>query len=234
MRPAPSRTTVRCLSCATVALALALCTASAASAVLELDATTFRAALLSESERDLAVLFVASSDDSRDSVSTWNKVASTLKLTPASSIVLCIYDVGLHGSPRGLHVHSDDVFLFPALEKEPLKYEDDHDHDHGHGHGHGHGRTHALDAGAIMAWLGRHTTFPAEVRAPHSNPKPTLEQWRGREAQLFAAVKSGVEALDEQFAELRSQLAEARAALDACRAAAANPLKDSGSCAIRD
>jgi hypothetical protein len=226
MRPAPSRTTVRCLSCATVALALALCTASAASAVLELDATTFRAALLSESERDLAVLFVASSDDSSDSISTWDKVASTLKLTSASSIVLCIYDVGLHGSPRGLHVHSDDVFLFPALEKEPLKYEVDHEDHHGH--------THALDAGAIMVWLVSHTTFPAEVRAPHSNPKPTLEQWRGREAQLFAAVKSGVEALDEQFAELRSQLAEARAALDACRAAAANPLKDAGSCAIRD
>ena len=104
---------------------------------------------------------------------------------------------------------------------ETCGHEHGHDHGHVHGHGHGHGDA-PLTAAGLLRFVRAHTSFPAEV--PPEARAPIAERWAGRSDELWRAVSGGLDALREQMATLRSELAEARAALrEALRACPCAP-----------
>jgi hypothetical protein len=216
-------------------LAACLLTAARCRGVQEFDASTLWTAVEKDQERDLVVFFAtaASSAPLRAHVDT---LARKLKLdAPASAFSLGLFDVHLHGWPKGLHVHGAGegaVILFPAGGREPVRYDFQHDplsyplggdgaappeeeveevDEDGHAV-HKHSHAPAPTVAGTLRWLRRHSSYPSEV------PEVGLSEiWEGREDGLFTAVLKGLEALHKRMEALQKENAQLRAELLACK-----------------
>ena len=181
--------------------------------VIELDLITFRNLLLKDQDRDSLVFFYHSNDATlaNDMAS---QISSFLQIDASSSIRVAILDYSTNGVPLGLHLHAPEtsLFLFPALNREPIVYKNHENHDHHnnhHDHNHDHKSFSLID---VIDFLKKHTTFTAEV--------PSLSistRWKGRTNELFEAVSNGMIALKEQMDELEKELKIVKNELKRCQ-----------------
>jgi hypothetical protein len=220
---------------------------SPSSSILELDLVTFRTLLLQDTDRD-SLIFFYFSNGAQAANSAASEVARHLHLDASSSIRVALLDCTLHGIPSGLHLHSPQtsLYLFPALEKEPILFVNnhnhdyhDHDHDHHHDHGqdddhHHHSHDHndhdhndsstssspssstPFQLSHVIDFLREHTTFKAEVP-----PISLSQRWAGRSSDLWKATANGLRALQDQMEELQLEIKSLKNQLSNCQAGAA-------------
>jgi hypothetical protein len=211
------------------------------SSVIELDLITFRNLLLKDQDRDSLVFFYHS-NGAEEANDMALQISSFLQIDASSSIRVAVLDYSTHGVPLGLHLHAPEtsLFLFPALNREPIVYkthenhhhkhdhdynhnhdhsedscynQNDENHEHHHNHDHDHDHEHSsFSLIDVIDFLKKHTTFPAEV--------PSLSistRWKGRTNELFEAVSNGMIALKEQMDELQNELTRVQKELKLCK-----------------
>ena len=109
---------------------LALLFISGAGAPVELDASTLWTRVSKDVDTDLLVYFYLPAQQEH-AFSLASLLTKRMHLASNPSTVLGLYDVGKHGWPSGLHVHthadSGAVILFPAGGREPQAYDFSHD-----------------------------------------------------------------------------------------------------------
>jgi len=175
---------------------------------------------LKDTDRD-SLIFFYFSDGAQAANQAAAEVARHLHLDASSSIRVAVLDCSIHGIPSGLHLHPPEtsLYLFPALEKEPVLFNDNHDHDHHH-HDHHHDHSTSTTPFSlinVIDFLREHTTFKAEV------PALSLSQrWSGRSRELWEATANGLDALQQQMEELQQELESAKKELSSCKALAAS------------
>lgn len=209
---------------------------SPSSSILELDLVTFRTLLLQDTDRD-SLIFFYFSNGAQAANSAASEVARHLHLDASSSIRVALLDCTLHGIPSGLHLHSPQtsLYLFPALEKEPILFVNNHnhhDHDHGqdddhHHHSHDHNdhdhnnspssssSSTPFQLSHVIDFLREHTTFKAEVP-----PISLSQRWAGRSSDLWKATANGLRALQDQMEELQLEIKSLKNQLSNCQAGA--------------
>lgn len=217
----------------TTALLLLLSSISSSSvsppSIIELDLITFRTLLLKDADRD-SLIFFHFSQGAQAANQAASAVARHLNLDASSSIRVAVLDCSIHGIPSGLHLHppATSLYLFPALEKEPVLFSDNHDHHHHHHHHDDDDDDdeehddHSTSTNPfllinVIDFLREHTTFKAEV------PAITLSQrWSGRSRELWEATANGLHALQHQMEELQQELESVKKELSSCKATAAS------------
>ena len=220
----------------------ALCLASVAIVasskyVQELHADSFFE-LIRDQEHDHVVYFADSLENNNEgadvALSLVTSASDILHSSP-SEVSISLYDLGAHGAPAGLHLHSlPAIVLFPAGGREPILFEGAHSHHDGHGHDHhdhgdhstcsdaAHHHDHDFDRGSVslndrvidfLRWLSEHATFGKEI------PVFPDAKWHGREDAVISAITNGLGVLQRRIKELTAKNEELSQALSACRAA---------------
>ena len=215
--------------------------------VIELDLITFRNLLLKDQDRDSLVFFYHT-NGAEEANDMALQISSFLQIDASSTIRVAVLDYSTHGVPLGLHLHAPEtsLFLFPALNREPIVYNThenhhhklDHDNNHNHDHSedscknqndenHEHHHNHDHDHNHDHEHEHEHSSFSLidviDFLKKHSTfpaEIPSLSistRWKGRTNELFEAVSNGMIALKEQMNELQTELKRVQNELKLCK-----------------